>query len=83
VALLLSATLSACATEPDVPLPTDAVRDAAEAVRIAEKNCPTGSNEWTAQYHWRIWKVTAPHSSVEVWADNGKARNCVQLVVVT
>jgi hypothetical protein len=82
--LLLGAMLAACAIEPDVPLPTDKVQDAAEAMRIASRNCPVGDYPWAAaRYHWRIWTVTMDDASVEVWADNGGTRNCRILVVVT
>jgi len=83
VTLLLGTMLAACAIEPDVPLPTDTVKDAAEAMRIATKNCPAGSPWTAAVYHWRIWTVITDGANVEVWADNGKARHCNIFVVVT
>jgi hypothetical protein len=94
VQLFVALALSACATI-DQPLPTDKVRDAETAIAIGKEICRQRggdvSGQWTARFHLGVWEVEQinPDDNSEwfkrlrIWADNGKANECEEMVVVT
>lgn len=88
--------LTACA---EMPLPDDAVKDQTTAIRFAKAACANDSfvwkaqvqrTDWRAKLHNRVWAVWLEgpvrgcHDlDVRVNANDGKAGECTECVIVT
>lgn len=87
-------TVCACASV-DQPLPTDKVRDAEVAIAIGKEICSQRGGDvdgqWVARFRLGVWDVeqidpgdqSKWYKRLRIWADNGKANECEEMVVVT
>jgi Tfp pilus assembly protein PilF len=94
IQLALALALCACVTV-EKPLSTDKVRDAETAIVLGKKICSQRGGDvdgqWVARFRLGVWDVEQidpdDHSKwykrLRIWADNGKANECEEMVVVT
>ena len=93
IALATTMALGGCQIFPDLPRSSDAVKDAAAAIQIADKACDAPKEmggTWNARLRdeiWDVWyhvhgdTVSCEARRVRIFASNGNVDDCETCVV--